>query len=105
MYMEAADATDTSVCDTGDYSDGKNMFLADRHVFAVWPDAQGDGIALDPTDFPFVSSACIVPVIVPGATMRALGADPSLLNDISATHAYGWYSGLNDALAPRKPSS
>jgi hypothetical protein len=91
LYMETAKATRTFTCTTGTYTGGANMFLTDRHTFAVWADARGDGIGLEPDDFPFVSSACTIPLIVPAARMRALGVTPSLLDDITRARARRWY--------------
>lgn len=91
LYMERARTEPASDCITGTYSDGRNMFLKDQHTFTLWLDARADGIGLIPDDFPFVSSVCDVPLVIPTARLRALGVDPSLLDDIDLAHARGWY--------------
>lgn len=58
---------------------------------SVWPDARKDGIDLAPTEFPHVVRACGLPVTVPTAQLRKLGADAALLDAIDEAHAKGWY--------------
>lgn len=55
--------------------------------FVLWPDAQRDGVALQPSNLPHVMAACGVDAVLPLATLRRLGAAPDLLDAIAAAHA------------------
>ena len=60
--------------------------------FNIWPDAKGDGLAVQTEGLPHVVAACgAEPVVIPTATLRKLGVQGPLLDAIDTAHAQGWY--------------
>lgn len=55
-------------------------------TFMLWPDAEEDGVALEPSNLPHVIAACGEPSTIPVATLRPLGVDAGLLDAIEAAH-------------------
>ncbi|MGH7066624.1 MAG: lysozyme inhibitor LprI family protein [Acetobacteraceae bacterium] len=50
----------------------------------LWPDARHGGVAFQPAgSFPASTEQCIISAVVPLTTMRKLGANPTVLDDIS----------------------
>lgn len=61
--------------------------------FTIWPDAEGDGIAIQTQGLPHVVAACGADaIVIPTTTLRRLGVQPALLDAIDTAHAQGWYS-------------
>lgn len=56
-------------------------------TFQAWPDAAAGGIALHPSDLPHASKVCAITAVVSTATLRRMGADTALLDDIDIMHA------------------
>ncbi len=54
--------------------------------FILWPDAQREGVALEPSGLAHAIAACGPDAVIPLPTLRQLGAEPALLDAISAAH-------------------
>jgi hypothetical protein len=60
--------------------------------FNIWPDAKGDGLALETEGLPHAVAACGADsVTVATSTLRKVGVQPALLDAIDTAHARGWY--------------
>lgn len=66
--------------------------LADPGLgFLLWPDADADGLAVQPAGLPSAVAACGPPIVIPLAELRTLGVDAGLLQAIDEAHRQGWY--------------
>jgi hypothetical protein len=54
--------------------------------FILWPDAEHDGLAMEPSNLPHAFAACGDDVVIPLPALRQLGVDPALLSAIAAAH-------------------
>lgn len=59
--------------------------------FALWPDAAGDGIAIEANNLPHVVKACGPDQTIAMPELRKLGVDDALLGAIEEAHRHGWY--------------
>jgi hypothetical protein len=57
----------------------------------LWPDAEGDGLAMQPSSFPHVVKACGAPITIPTSELRQLGVDGEFLAALHEAHQRGWY--------------
>ncbi|HXV00062.1 MAG TPA: hypothetical protein VG166_06165 [Caulobacteraceae bacterium] len=62
------------------------MADSDAAVASIWPDAANGGLMVD-FDVPHVVAACAVPVVIPVAHLKALGASPDLTAALTAARA------------------
>lgn len=60
--------------------------LEDAHTLLVWPDAESDGLMVQPSDMPHVVAACAAAASIPTATLRKLGVNARLLDAVDAAH-------------------
>lgn len=71
-----------------DPADAKDCTDFSFDALDVWPDAQQGGVAFQPAgNFPASNGQCIISAVVPLATMRKLGANAALLDDIGHVQA------------------
>jgi hypothetical protein len=54
--------------------------------FMFWPDAQANGLVMDQEDLPHVSQACGGWITLSDKTLREMGAAPSMIDAIEASH-------------------
>lgn len=67
-----------------DPTDAKECADFSFDALDIWPDARQSGVAFQPAGgFPASSGQCVISAVVPLATMRKLGANPTLLDDIN----------------------
>ncbi|MGH7104519.1 MAG: lysozyme inhibitor LprI family protein [Acetobacteraceae bacterium] len=67
-----------------DPADAKNCAGFSFDALDVCPDARHGGVAFQPAgSFPASNGQCVISAVVPLAAMRKLGANPTLLDDIS----------------------
>ena len=59
--------------------------------FMLWPDAEHEGVALQPVGLPHVVAACGETAVIPVAVLGKLGVDAGLLDAIAAGHAAGLF--------------
>lgn len=71
-----------------DPADAKDCAGFSFDALDVWPDARQRGVAFQPAgSFPASNGQCVISAVVPLAAMRKLGANPTLLDDISQAPA------------------
>jgi hypothetical protein len=57
----------------------------------LWPDAEADGLVVQPADFPHAVKTCGPPVTIAVPELRRLGIAPALIAAVDEAHRYGWY--------------
>ena len=68
------------------------QYLADTSLtFMLWPDAEQDGIVIEPSNIIHAMTACGDSVTISLPAGRALGIDAALLDDIDEAHRHGWF--------------
>jgi hypothetical protein len=91
LYMKTAERAQQIDKDCTDVLKEPGMTGDEGLSFILWPDAEADGIDVQPAGLEHVIAACGPSITIVTPELRKLGVEAHFLASISEAHRRGWY--------------